>query len=60
MWRCFAILALDMFKKSLLYKCFPLIFLAQDQRCGFHVWWSLQRIEKATVEKGNNFLLQPS
>ena len=60
MWRRFSILALEMFKKSLLYKCFPLIFLAQDQRCGFHVWGNLQRIGKATIEKGNNFLLQPA
>ena len=45
---------------TLLYKCLSLIFLVQEQRSGFPVWGSLQKIEKAKVEKGSNFLVQPS
>ena len=36
---------------TLLYKCFLLIFLVQDQRSGFHVWGSLHRIKKAKIEE---------
>ena len=42
-------------KKQFLYKCFSLTFLFQDHRSGFHVWGSLQRIEKAKIERGNTF-----
>ena len=45
---------------TLLYKCFSLIFLVPEQRSGFHVWGSLQKIEKAKIEKGSIFLVQPS
>ena len=47
-------------KITLLSKYFSLIFLVQDQRGVFHVWGSLQRIEKTKIGKGNTFLVQPS
>ena len=38
---------------KLLHFYFSLIFLVQDQKSGFHVWGSLQRMEKTKIKKGN-------
>ena len=45
-------------KITLFYKCFSLIFLVHDQGSGFHEWGISQRIEKASIEKGNTYLVQ--
>ena len=50
MGRCSETLALELKKIALLYKYFLLIFVVQDQRSGFHLWESLQRIKKAKIE----------
>ena len=34
-------------------------FLVQEQMSGFHIWGSLQRMEKTKIEKGNPFSVQP-